>query len=167
MSQSRKEVRLRRIFQPPSHPISCFVDPRMESFQTGSQSYATRGLHFPKARWGTRGSGIQHEPCGTSIRWLKHRPRSVPSQHLNPVRLQQRLQIEPMLAAWGLHSAGLTRLPLTWCCKYGNHHPALRVTRAAPLKWYTANHETPSRVFSCTSRCPAGTLTPKLFQNRI
>lgn len=51
--------------------------------------------------------------------------------------------------------------------KYGNHHPALRVTPAAPLKWYTANHKTPSRVFSCTSRCPAGTPTPKLFQNRI
>lgn len=131
----------------PSHSISCFVDPRMESFQTGSQSYATRGLHFPKARWGTRGSGIQQEPCGASIRWLKHSPRAVSSQHLNPVRLQQRLQIESMLAAWGLHSAGLTRLPLTWYCKYGNHHPALRVTPAAPLKWYTANHEKHPLVF--------------------
>lgn len=131
----------------PSHSISCFVDPRMESFQTGSQSYATRGLHFPKARWGTRGSGIQQEPCGASIRWLKHSPRAVSSQHLNPVRLQQRLQIESMLAAWGLHSAGLTRLPLTWYCKYGNHHPALRVTPGAPLKWYTANHEKHPLVF--------------------
>lgn len=124
------------------------------------------GLHFPKARWGARASGIQHEPRGTSIRWLKHRARAVPSQHLHPVCLQQRLQIEPMLVAWGLHSASLTRLPLTPHCKYGNHHPALWLTPAAPPKWYTANHETPSCVFSCTSRGPAATLSPKLFQNR-